>query len=192
LIFFSADVHQTILNKIGSWFRVSQEFIFPKKHYAYSVMGKKILIAFFSLFFLIQLLMPFRYVFYPDELFWTEEGYRFSWRVMLMEKSGHAQFAVKDETGKFYVVENQEFLTPLQEKMMATQPDMILQYAHILRDHYLQLGWKSPKVYVDSYVVLNGRLGKPLIDPLTDLAQQEDSFNHKTWILPFKNEIKGF
>lgn len=192
LIFFSADVHQTILNKIASWLRVSKEFIFPGRAYTYNVVGKKILIPVFGLFFLVQLLMPFRYVFYPDELFWTEEGYRFSWRVMLMEKSGYAQFTVKGETGKFAVIENQEFLTPLQEKMMSTQPDMILQYAHILRDHYSKLGWKAPQVYVDSYVVLNGRLGKPLIDPLTDLAQQEDSFTHKTWILPFKNEIKGF
>ena len=136
--------------------------------------------------------MPFRYLAYPGELFWTEEGYRFSWRVMLMEKSGHAQFMVKDKTGNYAAVNNREFLTPLQEKMMATQPDMILQYAHILRDHYAALGWQSPEVYVDSYVALNGRLGKPLIDPLIDLARQKDSFYHKTWILPFKNEIKGF
>jgi len=39
---------------------------------------------------------------------------------------------------------------------------------------------------------MNGRLGKPLIDPLTDLAKEEDSFRHKPWILPLNNEIKGF
>ena len=27
-------------------------------------------------------------------------------------------------------------------------------------------GFQSPEVYVDSYVALNGRLGKPLIDPI--------------------------
>jgi hypothetical protein len=99
---------------------------------------------------------------------------------------------VKDKDGKYAAIDNREFLTPLQEKMMATQPDMILQYAHILRDHYTALGWVAPEVYVDSYVAMNGRLGKPLIDPLTDLAKQEDSFRHKPWILPLNNEIKGF
>ena len=75
--------------------------------------------------------------------------------------------------------------------MMATQPDMILQYAHILRDHYAQAGFRSPQVYVDSYVGLNGRLGKPLVDSGTDLSKETESFKHKSWILPFGNEIKG-
>lgn len=193
LIFFSADIHKKILLAIGSLFNKPAELVFPGSNgKKYSAIHQTVLITFFSVFFAIQIAMPFRYLFYPDELFWTEEGYRFSWRVMLMEKSGHAQFTVKDESGKYAVIDNRDFLTPLQEKMMSTQPDMILQYAHILRDHYFRLGWQSPQVYVDSYVVLNGRLGKPLIDPLTDLAQQKDSFHHKAWILPFKNEIKGF
>ena len=35
---------------------------------------------------MIQVIFPLRYIFYPGELFWHEQGYRFSWRVMLMEK----------------------------------------------------------------------------------------------------------
>jgi hypothetical protein len=75
--------------------------------------------------------------------------------------------------------------------MMATQPDMILQYAHILRNYYSKNGFTSPQVFVDSYVALNGRLGRPLVNPLTDLAVEKESFNHKPWILPFDHEIKG-
>ncbi len=191
LIFFPAPLHQKILSAIRrliKWNTISS----PGKAFEYKPFTRSLLVTGFSVFFIIQTLVPFRYMLYPDELFWTEEGYRFSWRVMLMEKSGHAEFVVKDEDGKYAAIENSMFLTPLQEKMMATQPDMILQYAHILHDHYSSLGWKSPQVFVDSYVVLNGRLGKPLIDPLTDLARQEESFSHKPWILPFQNEIKGF
>jgi hypothetical protein len=128
---------------------------------------------------------------YPGELFWTEEGFRFSWRVMLMEKTGMAEFTVRDAKGKFKMVNNDDFLSDLQEKMMATQPDMILQYAHMLRDFYSQHGFESPQVYVDSYVSLNGRLGQALIDPKVDLAREKESFGHKTWILPFNDEIKG-
>ncbi|MDO8992790.1 MAG: HTTM domain-containing protein, partial [Daejeonella sp.] len=136
--------------------------------------------------------LPLRYLLYPGELFWTEEGYRFSWRVMLMEKAGYAQFTVKDSRGKFVVVNNNDFLTVLQEKMMSTQPDMILQYAHILRDHYKKLGFRSPQVYIDSYVALNGRRGRAMISSETDLAQQEESLYPKAWILPLNDEIKGF
>jgi hypothetical protein len=192
LIFFSSEFHQTVVKKIGTRMNVSHEFLQPGLRYDYSRRGSSIVIPIFCIFFLIQLALPFRYWLYPGELFWTEEGYRFSWRVMLMEKAGHAQFTVKDSDGRKVAVDNTQFLTTLQEKMMSTQPDMILQYAHILREHFKKEGFQSPEVYVDSYVALNGRLGKPLIDPLTDLTKQKDSFGHKPWVLTFNDEITGF
>ncbi len=86
-----------------------------------------------SLHFAIQIVMPFRYVLYPGKLFWTEQGFRFSWRVMLMEKGGYAIFHVRDpESGREGEVDNAAYLSPNQEKMMSTQPDMILQFAHPL------------------------------------------------------------
>ena len=191
MIFFSADVHLNILSRAEKWMRRGKTFITPGRQYRLSPIASGILPAAFGIFLLIQGLIPLRYMLYPGELFWTEEGYRFSWRVMLMEKAGYAQFIVKDSEGRRIVVDNQQFLSPLQEKMMSTQPDMILQYAHILRDHYTGKGFKCPEVYVDSYVALNGRLGKPLVNPLTDLSKENESFNHKPWILPFENEIKG-
>jgi hypothetical protein len=191
LIFFSSEFHQRIVNKIGTWISVSHDFLQPAKRYNYSRRGASVVVAIFCIFFLIQIALPFRYWLYPGELFWTEEGYRFSWRVMLMEKAGHAQFRVKDSDGRQVAVDNTQFLTTLQEKMMSTQPDMILQYAHILKEHFKKEGFQSPEVYVDSYVALNGRLGKPLIDPLTDLTKQKDSFGHKPWVLTFNDEIKG-
>lgn len=188
LIFFSADFHQKIIQGISKALRLPVEFIQTTKTYTAPRFIKGVFIAFFTF----QLLFPFRYLLYPDELFWTEEGYRFSWRVMLMEKAGYTQFTVKDATGKQITVNNNDFLTVLQEKMMSTQPDMMVQYAHILRDYYAQNGFVSPQVYVDSYVALNGRMGKPLVSPTTDLAKEKDSFQHKLWILPFNETIKGF
>jgi hypothetical protein len=191
LIFFPASFHQKIIDTISYVLRIPMSIIRPRKKYQFSGIIKPILYSVFTLFFCFQLTFPFRYLFYPDELFWTEEGYRFSWRVMLMEKAGYTQFTVTDKTGKKQVVNNNDFLTRLQEKMMSTQPDMILQYAHFLHDHYEKLGFDSPQVYVDSYVALNGRLGKPLIKPDVDLAKETDSFQHKSWIIPFQDEIKG-
>ena len=192
LIFFPPEFHLKILAAIGSVLKVSNAFLKPSKTYIFSTVSQLVLVCIFFLFFAFQLIFPFRYLLYPGELFWNEEGYRFSWRVMLTEKAGYAQFTVKDGNGNQKVVNNKDFLTDLQEKMVSTQPDMLLQYAHILRDYYAKNGFAKPRVYVDSYVALNGRLGKPIVFPDTDLAKETDSFLPKLWIIPFKDEIKGF
>ncbi|GAB2517959.1 HTTM domain-containing protein [Spirosoma aerophilum] len=192
LIYFSPDFHLGIIRQLSKWLSIPATFLFNHRTYSYRPVAATGTQTFLALFFVVQLLFPLRYLLYPGELFWTEQGYRFSWRVMLMEKAGYAQFTVKDNAGHQTIVNNTEFLTPLQEKMMATQPDMLLQYAHILRDHYARQGFRQPEVYVDSYVALNGRLGKPLIDPDTDLASQQDSFKHKEWITSFNDKIYGF
>lgn len=191
LVFFPATFHQKLIDRLGRVFGLPSDAIRPAGRYRFPALLQPVVHALFALFFVFQITFPFRYLLYSDELFWTEEGYRFSWRVMLMEKAGYTQFTVTDATGKRQIVNNNDFLTHLQEKMMSTQPDMILQYAHMLRDHYAARGFSRPHVYVDSYVALNGRTGKPLIAPDVDLAQQTDSFGHKSWITPFDNEIKG-
>ncbi|NBA84697.1 HTTM domain-containing protein [Emticicia sp. CRIBPO] len=192
LIFFSGAFHQKIVDIVSGLFKLPMEFTHSSAVCQYSKNTQIITQYIFLTFFIVQLALPLRFLLYPGELFWTEEGYRFSWRVMLMEKAGYAQFTVKDKTGKSVVVNNSEFLTTLQEKMMSTQPDMILQYAHILRDYYSERKFEDPEVYVDSYVTLNGRLGKPLVLPETNLSVQKESFKHKNWITPFHDEIKGF
>ena len=143
-----------------------------------------------SLFFLLQLLLPFRYLGYPGHLLWTEQGYRFSWRVMLVEKVGQATFYVEDSaSGRSSEVNNADYLTTFQEKQMSIQPDMILQFAHFLAQEYeIKHGLTAPKVRVDSHVALNGRRSQRFIDPSVNLATIKDSWAPKTWIIPFKHE----
>jgi len=193
LIFFDPKLHNTILDWISRFFKIQKERFDNAKSYLFSsTLKRKATIGLLSLFFVAQLLIPFRYVLYPGELFWTEEGYRFSWRVMLMEKAGYANFKVVDsESGQSFYVDNTEFLTRFQEKQMAAQPDFILEYAHHLEDHYQQKGIENPGIYVESYVALNGRRSRPYVDPKTDLTEIEPSLKHRTWILPFDDEIKG-
>ncbi len=185
LIFFSENFHVRIINTIKSFFKYNysqQVEITPVSYVNIR------LYAFFLLFFMLQIILPFRYLAYPGKLFWTEQGYRFSWRVMLMEKAGTAFFYVEDsKTNKRIEVDNKEFLTKNQEKMMATQADMILQYAHYLGEHYKSKGFNHPKVFVESYVNLNGRGSQLYIDSTIDLMKVEDSFKNKEWILNYEN-----
>ena len=146
-----------------------------------------------STFLFIQLIIPFRYSLYPGELFWNEQGYRFSWRVMLMEKRGDTTFKIKDSvSGKFFYVKNEEFLTPFQEKQMSFQPDFILEYAHYLGDYFNKNGYNDVEVYAESYVTLNGRTSKVFVDPNIDLMKEKRGFSNKKWITKLEDEIKGF
>ncbi len=194
LIFFDSKIHEYILKKMARLFRVNKTYFENGLTKIYSNnIGYKSLMVILGAFYLIQVALPFRYLAYPGELFWTEEGYRFSWRVMLMEKAGYANFKIVDlNSGQYFHVNNADYLTVFQEKQMATQPDFILQYANHLANDYKQKGYENIAVYVDSYVALNGRKSQPYIDPTVNLLEQNESFNHKKWILPFKDEIKGF
>jgi len=192
-IFFSPKVHDKILSHIASLFRISKKYFDNgKRKMSELTQGIRLKLFFLAFFFILQLALPFRYLLYPGELFWTEEGYRFSWRVMLMEKAGYANFKIVDgQSGEQFYVDNTDFLTAFQEKQMATQPDFILEYAHFLSDHFEQQGHRNIEVYVESYVALNGRRSRPYIDPEVNLANIKKSFKHKDWILPFDDEIKG-
>lgn len=193
LIFFDAGLHNKILTKISEWLKISKSIFDNGKLYQFpKTWLRKVSIGIVTVFFILQLLIPFRYLLYPGELFWTEEGYRFSWRVMLMEKAGYANFKVVDpENEQRFYVDNTEFLTRFQEKQMSSQPDFILEYAHFLEDHYQQQGIEDPEIYVESYVALNGRRSQPYVDPKVDLTEIKPSLKHRTWLLPFNDEIKG-
>ncbi|WP_179316917.1 HTTM domain-containing protein [Winogradskyella undariae] len=192
LIFFDATLHEKILNifRKGISFLKFKTIALSDQAYRYSY--RKLVLPILIVFFALQLVFPWRYLVYPNELFWTEEGFRFSWRVMLMEKAGYANFKiVNSETNDFFYVDNTDFLTPFQEKQMSFQPDFILEYAHYLGDHFKSQGHQNIQVFVDCYVALNGRLSQPYIDPKIDLYKEKESFKHKNWILPFNDEIKG-
>ena len=195
LLFFSSSFHHVCLDAINKIFgrfafRAPSTKATMEEELTKMTKVRPIILGVFLLF---QLLIPFRYLMYPNELFWTEEGYRFSWRVMLMEKAGYAQFTVSDTaTNTFKIIDNTKYLTRYQEKQMSFQPDFILEYAQFLYSTYKKKGMVDPVVRVESYVSLNGRLSAPYINPNINLAKENESFKVKSWILPFKDTIWGF
>jgi hypothetical protein len=189
LIFFSEDFHLRIIGRIKSLFSFSSSKPELPRSYVLQPARQKMMMIFLAVYFVFQIAVPLRFLFYPGKLLWTEEGYRFSWRVMLMEKSGTTFFYVKlPSTGRKFQVNNSDFLTPYQERMMETQPDMMLQYAHILKQYYSNNG-AAPEVTVESYVSLNGTGSRLYIDSTINLANEKESwFAHKQWINSFTNK----
>jgi hypothetical protein len=182
LIFFSPEWH-------NRWQQVFSRLVnLPKIKFdgTHTHAGMHPALKWGLLFYVVfQIVFPWRFLLYPGTLFWTEEGYRFGWRVMLMEKAGTATFFVEDRcTGREGEVLNAEFLNSHQEKQMAMQPDMILQYAHFLKAHYSTKGMCDPKVRAEVYITVNGKPSALYFDPQLDLAQIQDSWAPKTWLYP--------
>ena len=189
LIFFPEFWHKKIISTFELVFILTLSKLKQGKNKVISSQirsNKKLPIIIWG-FVLWQLLFPLRHWLYPGNVLWTEEGFRFSWKVMLVEKTGSAEFRVIDQNGKMTEVNNRKFLTEKQEVFMAYQPDMILQFAHFLAKKYAERGFENPKVYVDCFVTLNGRTSKRLIDPNVDLVAQKKGIFHKPWILFYKD-----
>lgn len=184
LIFFPASFHHRLLGMFG--YRPGGE----ERRYAMPRPAWRVLRPALAVYLAFQLLMPLRFLLYPGHVLWTEEGYRFAWRVMLVEKSGQATFYVHDPaTGRKVEVDNREYLTPFQEKQMAIQPDFILQYAHFLAQEFgRKYQIEPPRVTADCFVALNGRPSRRFIDPAVDLAAETDGLWPKPWILPFRED----
>jgi hypothetical protein len=187
LIFFSARFHQNILHRLQALLRWKLPLPAAGSYALRPLLRQPLMVA-LALYVVVQLAFPFRYALYPGNLYWTEQGFRFSWRVMLMEKAGSISFYVEDgESSRRLPVNTRAYLNAQQEKMMATQPDMILQFARFLKEEYKHKGVADPRVYADSWVSLNGRRSRPYLRPDVDLASLQDSWAPKDWIVPFED-----
>ncbi len=145
-----------------------------------------------ALYAALQLALPLRSAFYPGNTLWTEEGFRFSWKVMLIEKQGSLEYEVVDHRGRTFTVSPSDYLTPLQARMVATQPDMIQDLARIIARDFELRGLGPVRVYADAEVSFNGRLRRPMIDHHEDLARAQDDLRPKAWILPAPSSAPVF
>ena len=137
-----------------------------------------------AVFLAVQVVAPLRHLAYPGNVRWNEEGYRFSWRVLVTEKTGIVKFRVSgDDLDGERLVYPEEYLTPVQVERMAFQPDMILATAHIIRDDFAARGHEGIEVRADALVAYNGRAAAPLIDPDVDLAALQAGIAPKHWVL---------
>lgn len=139
-----------------------------------------------------QVFMPLRHFFYPGSPNWTEQGHKWAWHMKLRIKYPDPQFTrfyVLDEDG-IQIAEVDPFapdgpLTFRQARTMATRPDLILQFAHHLRDEFAAKTDGPVTVRANIRVSLNGREPAFLIDPEANLAAIEPRlWPPADWILP--------
>lgn len=128
--------------------------------------------------------LPLRAAVIPGDARWTSEGYRFAWNVLRVERAGDVVFRITDrDTGTVRVDTAESMYTPLQWKLMATEPELMRQAAHDLRAS-AEAGGADVEVRVDAFVSLNGRPAERIVDPTVDLSREPYRPLGQPWILP--------
>lgn len=159
--------------------------IFPQHKEGMSLNISSFVYPIIAIAMLIQLLVPLRFVLYSGPVNWTQEGFRFSWRVMLVEKTGRLEYEVQQNDKTFLVFPRLE-LEPFQYKMMATQADMIQDYAYVLAERYKNSDGSPARIFAHSFIWFNGRKSQRFIDPHVDLASTKRGLQSKNWIMPLE------
>lgn len=178
LLFFEPKTVRNLFLKQKPLY-TKNEVVIPKNH--------KLIVAALSLYLLVQIALPVRHYFFKDNVLWTEEGHRLSWRMMLRARSGTASYRVVNKaTNKLIPINLDKFLTKKQQRGASTKPDIIWQFAQHLKQHFAEKNI-DVSVYVRTYVSINGKPSKQLINPTIDLANQKwYHFKHHDWILASK------
>lgn len=176
LFFFPPKTIQNIFLKKKPFY-ANKECIIPNH--------KKPFVILFCVYFAFQIGLPLRHYFIEDDVIWTEEGHRLSWRMMLRTKSGYATYTISNkQTGKSHTINLDNYLTEKQKRAATTKPDVIWQLAQYLKNQYNNKG-EVVSVFVNCKISINGKPYKTLIDPKIDLASVKwNAFKHSSWILP--------
>ena len=91
------------------------------------------------------------------------------------------------DSGRSWLVEPDEYLTPLRVERMAFQPELIRQTADFIAEDFAARGHANVTVTADAFVAFNGRPNTRLIDPGTDLASVRPGLGPKSWVIPYES-----
>jgi hypothetical protein len=145
------------------------------------------LALFIALWIGVQAVIPLAHFAIPGNEYWTEEGNRFAWHMLVRVKTARVVFILKDpKTGRTWIEDPRRHLTNYQLSKLDV-PDMILQFAHHLEDVYRAAGIDDIEVRVDAKASLNGRRPQRYIRKEVDLTEVRRPYLPPAdWIVPLK------
>ena len=180
-----------VARRFAGWLRIGTRERGPDP--AASSIGRYVVVGLLAGYLAVQVLVPLRHHLYPGNVNWTEEGHRFSWRMMLRTKDVQTGFFVTDpRTGERQRVSPLAFgLTAEQTKEMPLRPDMILQFAHHIDKEMRRRGRGDVEVRVVAMASLNGRDYQHMIKPRVDLSKKPRSLERSDWIVPLRKSLRS-
>ncbi|MEO0469025.1 MAG: HTTM domain-containing protein [Bacteroidota bacterium] len=183
------------------WTKAQVERFFPAKKVKGKKMKRKVvekemprqrLLIVLGVYAAFQLLFPFRHWLIPGNVEWTGESQRFSWRMKIQHRATEEmEFQVLNYDTKTIVPVNMDAyqLNRDQKVHMGIHPEMVWQFAQFLEER-AKKKLRARKVGVNAKVkvAFNGRPAKYMIDPQTDLAEEDwKLMQHNEWILPLED-----
>ena len=155
------------------------------------VLGRPVT-AFLAAWIGVQSILPLVHFVIPGNEYWTEEGNRFAWHMLVRVKTARVIWHVTDTaTGRTWRADPRRFLTNYQLSKLDV-PDMILQFAHHLEDVYRANGIDDVQVRVDARARLNGRKWQRYIRREVDLTSVPRPYLPPAdWIVPLKPYEEG-
>lgn len=139
----------------------------------------------------LHLVLPFRYLMYPGDASWHEQGHLFSWRMMLRVKEVALGYALEDpKTGLVANVNHKQFISIEQSDRFSKDPQLIVQFAQFLADHFSKELGRRPIVHAVAVASLNGRKPQLLVDPNLDLASV-NIHRPNTYIVPLTEKLQN-
>lgn len=145
-------------------------------------------------FLAVQVALPARSVFYGDEVRWTGDGHRFSWRMRIYDRLADGRFVVSmpGPEGRRWVVDPRDVLTDDQTDVMLGRPDLVHQFARHLEERWRADGHGDVEVRAEIRKSLNGRPFQTYIDPSVDLTDVAlNQFGPDPWVLPIEEPVWG-
>ena len=119
------------------FFKNKPPFVYSDNNCIHKSINRQLVIYGLGIYLFIQVILPMRSWFFPGNVFWTEEGYRMSWKMMLRSKSGKVHFKVIDPgSGKIWNIDPSKIFTPSHVMWLAISPDIIWQYAQRIKNEF--------------------------------------------------------
>ena len=133
-------------------------------------------LALVAVYLLVQFTLPLRHHLHPGSVLWNEEGMRFSWRVMIREKSASVNFVVLGkESGRKREVSPLHFVNRRQLAEAGGQPDLLLQLAHHIGEQMQERWGEKVQVFARTALSFNGRRSRNFIKSNVDLMTIKDT-----------------
>lgn len=142
----------------------------------------------FSLYFLVQMILPIRHFTFPGYVDWTGEGQYFAWRMKIQNRKIHEmKFALFDiDKREVHEINPVNFLNLSQYQQMSLHPKMMVQFAEFLKKEAMEkMQIRNCMVKSKVNVTFNGSDPVYVFNPNLDLLEEykkNESFND--WINP--------
>jgi hypothetical protein len=131
----------------------------------------------------VQILVPLRHHLYAGDVAWTEEGHRFSWRMMVRRKITSTRFYAR-EGARTEVIDAESMVSRWQWFEMAMRPDIVRDFAAKLHEER-----PGQQIYAVVECSLNGHPARLLLDPSVDLGRQARSPVRVRYILDQHDDV---